>query len=85
MAAGVGQESVVKLLLDTGIVDIDARDEDGFTPLIATSVNGHMEVVKMLLDKGADVMAASDGWNPLHAAFASGHVGVISVAKNMAI
>ncbi|KAH7016248.1 ankyrin repeat-containing protein, partial [Microdochium trichocladiopsis] len=40
------------LLLDTGKVDVDARDEYGRTPLSWAAAYGHEVVVKMLLDTG---------------------------------
>jgi ankyrin repeat domain-containing protein 50 len=48
-AAGNGYEAVVKLLLETGKVDVDSKDEDyGRTPLSWAAENGHEAVVKLL-------------------------------------
>lgn len=48
---------------------VDARDRDGSTPLSNASLRGHVEVVKLLLDRGADVEATNrDGNTPLHVA-----------------
>jgi ankyrin repeat protein len=42
-------------------------DRGGRTPLYWTSENGHVDVVKLLLEKGADPAAANrDGRTPLH-------------------
>jgi len=41
---------VVKVLLDTGKVDVDSKDNDGRTPLILAAWNGHLTVVKTLLN-----------------------------------
>ncbi|PKS11428.1 hypothetical protein jhhlp_003191 [Lomentospora prolificans] len=47
-----GHEDVVKLLLNTGKVDIDSKYESGQAPLLLTSENGHEAVVKLLLNTG---------------------------------
>ncbi|KAH8586341.1 ankyrin repeat protein, partial [Bisporella sp. PMI_857] len=52
LAAENGHEAIVKLLLDTGKVDIDLRDEYGQTPLSWAAENGHEAVVGLLLDTG---------------------------------
>jgi ankyrin repeat protein len=46
----------MKLLFKKG-ADVNAAGKDGFTALMAVSLKGHTEVVKFLLDKGADVDA----------------------------
>lgn len=52
-------------------VDIEARDEHGNTALIVAAQNGHTALVKMLVDKGADVGAVNGKRNtPLHYAVA---------------
>ena len=35
--------------------DIEVRDDDGNTPLIYASIYGHIEIVKYLIDQGADI------------------------------
>lgn len=44
-AAENGHEAVVKLLLGTGKVDVDSKDEDGRTPLSLAAERGHEAVV----------------------------------------
>ncbi|KAG9510925.1 Protein kinase C epsilon type, partial [Fragariocoptes setiger] len=41
-------------------VDIDARDNEGFTPLIAAAYWGHNEIVELLIEHGADASAQSN-------------------------
>ena len=58
-----------------------AADLGGLTPLYASSFNGHAEVVRELLARGAavNVNAASGlaGFTPLHVASFSGHLEVV--------
>ncbi len=47
--------------------DINAKDNDGETPLHSTSWYGHLEVVKYLKSVGADIHAKNNiGWTPLY-------------------
>jgi ankyrin repeat protein len=58
----------VKLLLDKGVA-IDARDEDGSTPLITAAGYGETEIVRLLLERGSDLRARDKyGLTPLMAA-----------------
>jgi ankyrin repeat protein len=50
-AAENGHEGIVKLLLATDKVDIDAKDGLGQTPLLYAAENGHEGIVKLLLEK----------------------------------
>ena len=49
-------------------------------PLFGASADGHVEVVRLLLEKGANINTAkvtSSGWMPLSGASANGHVEVV--------
>ncbi|KAF4606505.1 hypothetical protein EYR38_000559 [Pleurotus pulmonarius] len=45
---------VKSLLLEANEIDVEIKDHTGCTPLIEAVKNGHVEIVKLLLDKGAD-------------------------------
>jgi ankyrin repeat protein len=60
--------------------EVDAVDPEGRTALHHASASGRVEVVRLLLDKGADEDAEADGrWRPLHYASALGHAGVVAL------
>jgi hypothetical protein len=59
-AARNGSEAMVKMLLDTGKVDVDAKDKNGQTPLSLAAENGHKAVAKMLVDTGKVDVDAED-------------------------
>ena len=56
-AAMMGEADVVKLLLATDDVDINAQTEPSYsmTPLYVAADGGHLEVLRTLLQDGADV------------------------------
>ena len=60
-----GPEEVRQLIQDGA--DVNAKDEDGWTPLmLAAAHNSNPEVLKVLIEAGADVNAKdTDGLTPL--------------------
>ncbi|KLU91451.1 hypothetical protein MAPG_09971 [Magnaporthiopsis poae ATCC 64411] len=75
-----GHADVVKLLLDMGAHPA-AADKDGWTPLIAGSSRGHVDVVRLLLStSGVDIDSKdSDGRTPLRWAAEEGHEAVVQL------
>ena len=55
VAAGRGRRDVVRALAEKEGVDVFAADEAGDGPLIWAARQGHTEVLRLLLDRGADV------------------------------
>ncbi|XP_041933228.1 histone-lysine N-methyltransferase EHMT2 isoform X1 [Alosa sapidissima] len=55
-AAKLGHLDIVTLLLGTGQVDVNAQDSGGWTPIIWAAEHRHLDVIRALLDRGADVM-----------------------------
>lgn len=68
-AAEKGQCDTVLNLLEDKPYLLNIKDADGYTPLHRASYGGHLEMVKLLLLKDAQIDATTiDGWQPLHSA-----------------
>ncbi|KAG7376382.1 hypothetical protein PHYPSEUDO_013650 [Phytophthora pseudosyringae] len=72
----IGASRVVQFLVEKG-ASVNAKAEYGDTPLILAAHYGHLEVVRYLVDKNADVNAGEDGETPLLRAARQGHVEVV--------
>ena len=65
-AARNGDIEVVKQHLAAD-VDVNAKDDRGWTPLFSAALEGHKEIAELLIDKGADVDAKDiAGYTPLY-------------------
>lgn len=76
-----GDMDGVSNLLEEG-VSPDQSDEQGRTPLIIASIKGHAKIVKLLLEKGANVHARHHGFTPLHYAAREGHSEAVRILIN---
>jgi len=54
--------SVLRLMLENGGPDINVQNQIGLTPLLWASFNGALEVVRLLLEHGADVEVEEQLW-----------------------
>jgi len=64
-------------LLDWG-AGVNARDDEGWSPLYMAAGNGRLDFVQMLLDHGATIDAPTlYGRTPLHQASTWGHVDIV--------
>jgi len=75
-AARVGSAARAEFLLALG-ADVNARGAEGVTALGCACKRGHLEVARMLLERGAHAGAgagAAPGTSPLMLACAGGHV-----------
>jgi ankyrin repeat protein len=79
-AAMGGSTEVVNFLLDKGF-EIDRKNKQGETALMSAAAAGHAEVVKTLLDRGANVNAIDVHRRSVlnHAVFLRGHIEVIRI------
>ena len=76
-AAQQGKLGFVKVLLPNGI---DETDEDGGTPLVRASENGHKDIARLLIAKGADLEKQDgEGRTPLLGASARGHEAIVQL------
>lgn len=74
------QKSVVLTFLKRGDVDVNKRDESGNTPLIYACLKSARDLVKLLLDNGADAnLGNRKNRTPLHFAAESGNYQIISL------
>lgn len=78
-SAEKGDHKAVLLFLSSG-VDIDTRDEHGWTPLMVSTFNGKEEVALLLIRSGASVRAKDTaGYGPLHWAAFNGYSNVVKL------
>jgi ankyrin repeat protein len=69
LAARQGETEAVKALLDAGTAIDQKAVGDNSTPLLMATINGHFDLAKYLLERGADPNAAEhNGVTPLYAA-----------------
>ena len=84
-AASCGEASAprtVKVLLDAG-AEINAVDNgEHFTALMMAAAEGNLEVVKLLLEEGADKsMVDTDGESAAHFARLNGHTEIVELLE----
>ncbi|XP_070841233.1 histone-lysine N-methyltransferase EHMT2 isoform X4 [Chaetodon trifascialis] len=82
-AAKLGNQEIVSMLLETGQVDVNAQDSGGWTPVIWAAEHKHVDVIKALLNRGADVTINDKELNVcLHWAAYAGNVDIAELVLN---
>lgn len=79
-AAGDGNTGLVALLLGARDCGLNTRDGDNWTALAHAVNGGHQDVVRQLLDAGAEVeTTAEGGLSPFSQAVAEGHTEIMEM------
>jgi ankyrin repeat protein len=78
-ACSDGDLEKAKRAIENG-ADVNAKDEEGWTPLHKASLCGHEAVVSLLVEKGAHVNAKdNNGMTPLHLTIFDEHEAIVSL------
>jgi len=76
-----GMTSSVVRMLEMRSINVEGREggeEDGWTCLLIAAFNGHLDICRLLIDKGAKVEAKDmNGCTPLLCAAIEGHVEIV--------
>jgi uncharacterized protein len=76
MAIQYGQTEIVKVLLEAG-ADPNYEDEDQYTMLMFAASAGYLEIVRILVNKGACVSVIGKGSSALSIAVQAGHQEIV--------
>jgi ankyrin repeat protein len=70
----------VKFLIESGS-DVNSQNKDGFTPLCSACRMGHLEIIRSLLQNGAEINLTDFqiGLSPLYIAVLYGHLDIVKL------
>jgi uncharacterized protein len=77
LAAREKSDKVAKALIDNPNTDIEKLDKHDENAMMLAALNGDIDLVKLLIDKGAEVN--KKGWAPLHYAATNGHDDIVQL------
>ena len=73
-----GLISSVKRLLSIRNINVNVKDESGWTSLHFAARKNYIEIAKLLILNGAVVnLKSNNGWTPLHLAACNGHIDIL--------
>jgi hypothetical protein len=73
-----GDMESIRVALESGVIDVNMRDQYNKTPLMVACSHGRLDIVSFLINHGADVNAIDNFcWTPLHHACHTGEVKVV--------
>lgn len=77
LAAREKSDKVAQLLMADPKTDLEKLDTAGENAMMLAALNGDIDLVKALIDKGAEVNRK--GWAPLHYAASNGHDDIVKL------
>ncbi|GBN05336.1 Serine/threonine-protein phosphatase 6 regulatory ankyrin repeat subunit B [Araneus ventricosus] len=78
LAAFHGKLEIVKMLSELKTVSIHDKANDGFSLLHIAAQSGHLNIMKHLIEKGANINSENDaGTKPIHFAAREGHADIV--------
>ncbi|KAJ6519726.1 ankyrin repeat-containing domain protein [Mycena sanguinolenta] len=83
LAVSNNLQGLVSLLQDQPNVNLDVRDEFGYTPLHLAADRGHSSIVEFLLEKGSDpTIKDEDDLTAAELAQAAGHESIVQLLNS---
>ena len=79
--ASLGELAEVEKSLANG-TDVNSADDEGYSALHAAAENGYLDVVKLLVEKGADVQHKTQ-YTALELAEMAGHDDIVAYFKSI--
>jgi uncharacterized protein len=77
LALREGSLKAARALIDWPKTNIEIRTSEDESPLMMAALKGHLELVKKLVERGADVNKT--GWTALHYAATNGHLAIMEL------
>ena len=75
-----GDKEIVKLLTEKAQVSVNRKIFGGWQPIHYACEEGHTDIVKLLLDHGAEInTATNNGWQAIHHAANKGHTDIVKL------